>query len=469
MDLRRDARIVVVAALCAGGVPALALAQAPTDSYYNFLMGRHLESDGKATDALAALDRAAAADPKSAEIRAEIASLQYRRNLRDEAEKAAKLALTLDDQNFEANRILGLLYAGNAASDRITEAQTDAFVRDAIKYLERAVAVQQGPPDPTLNFTLGRMYTVSGQSQKGIEALKRVIEQSPYSVQARMALAQAYAAVGDFPSAIGVLEDVADDSPQALEEMGKYQMSASLFKDAIQTYTRGLQAQPNSRGLKRQRILAAFEDKQFQQAIAFAQEATSQHPDDSTFPRLQASALLKSGNAPRAIEVLETTAAKFRDADTQLMLADVYADAGRSTDAERTLRQLLANNPKDARVLNYLGYLLAENGRDLDEAIRLVNQALQGEPGRAEYLDSLGWAYYKRGDLSEAEKYLSEAAKKRPDHPEILDHLGDLYAKRGRWQDAIDIWTRALATKEEGIEPTVVQKKIDDARTRVGR
>jgi tetratricopeptide (TPR) repeat protein len=469
MDLRRDARIVVVAALFAGGVPAPALAQAPTDSYYNFLMGRHLEGDGKATDALLALERAAAADPKSAEIRAEIASLQYRRNLRDESEKAAKLALSLDDQNFEANRILGLLYAGNAASERITEAQTDAFVRDAIKYLERAVAAGEGPPDPTLHFTLGRMYTVAGQPQKGIEALKRVIEQSPYSVQARMALAQAYASVGDLPSAIASLDDVADDSPQALEEMGKYQMSASRFKDAIETYTRGLQAQPNSRRLKQQRILAAFEDKQYQQAATFAAEAQSQHQDDPTFPRLQASALLKGGNTPRAIELLEATAAKFRDADTQLMLADVYNDSGRSTDAERMLRQLLATNPTDARVLNYLGYLLAENGHDLDEAIRLVNRALQGDPGRAEYLDSLGWAYYKRGDLGEAEKYLSEAAKKRPDHPEILDHLGDLYAKRGRWQDAIDAWTKALATKEDGITPSAVQKKIDDARPRVGR
>jgi tetratricopeptide (TPR) repeat protein len=313
------------------------------------------------------------------------------------------------------------------------------------------------------------MYTVSGQPQKGIEALKRVIEQSPYSVQARMALAQAYASVGDLRSAIGTLDDVADDSPQALEEMGKYQMSASLYKDAIQTYTRGLQAQPNSRRLKQQRILAAFEDKQYQQAAAFAAEAQSQHQDDSTFPRLQASALLKTGNTPRAIELLEATAAKFKDPDTQLMLADVYNDSGRSTDAERTLRQMLASSPNDARVLNYLGYLLADNGRDLDEAIRLVNRALAGDPGRAEYLDSLGWAYYKRGDLGEAEKYLSEAAKKRPDHPEILDHLGDLYAKRGRWQDAIDIWTKALASKEEGIQPSVVQKKIDDARTRVGR
>jgi tetratricopeptide (TPR) repeat protein len=469
MDLRRDARIVVVAALLAGGAPGVAFAQAPTDPYYNFIMGRHLEGDGKATDALSALEKAAAADPKSAEIRAEIASLQFRRNLRDESEKAAKLALSLDDQNFEANRVLGLIYASSAASDRITDAQTDAFVRDSIKYLERAVTVAQGPPDPTLNFTLGRMYTASGQPQKGIEALKRVIEQSPYSVQARMALAQAYASVGDFRSAIGTLDDVADDSPQALEEMAKYQMSASLFKDAIETYTRGLAVQPQSRRLKQQRILAAFEDKQYQRAAAFAAEAQSQHQDDPTFPRLQASALLKSGNAPRAIELLEATAAKFKDADTQLMLADVYNDAGRSTDAEKMLRQLLASNPSDARVLNYLGYLLAQNGRNLDEAIGLVNKALQGDPGRAEYLDSLGWAYYKRGDLGEAEKYLSQAAQKRPDHPEILDHLGDIYAKRGKWQDAIAAWSKALATKDDSVEPAALQKKIDDARTRVGR
>jgi len=469
MDLRRDARIMVVAALIAAGVPGVAIAQAPNDPYYNFLMGRHFESDNKVTDALASLERAATGDPKSAEIRAEIASLQFRRGMRDEAEKAAKQALVLDEQNFEANRVLGLVNASAAANDRLTETQTAAYVRESIKYLERAVKVAQGPPDPNLNFTLGRMYTVSGQPQKGIEALRRVIEQSPYSPQARTALAQAYASIGDLKSAIETLDEIADDAPQLLEDMGKYQMSASLYKDAIGTYTRALQAQPNNRRFKQQRIIAAFEDKQFQQAATFAAEAQAQHPDDPSFSRLQASALIKTGNTPRAIELLESTASKFRDADTQLMLADVYNDSGRSTDAERTLRQLLVANPSDARVLNYLGYMLAQNGKDLDEAIRLVNRALLGDPGRAEYLDSLGWAYYKRGDLGEAEKYLSEAALKRPDHPEILDHLGDVYAKRGRWQEAISAWTKALASKEEGIEPAAVQKKIEDARTRVGR
>jgi tetratricopeptide (TPR) repeat protein len=109
MDLRRDARIVVVVALVAGGVPRMAIAQAPNDSYYNFLMGRHLEGEDNIPGALAALERAAAADPKAAEVRAEIARIYYRRENRDESEKAAKAALAIDDKNFEANRILGLI------------------------------------------------------------------------------------------------------------------------------------------------------------------------------------------------------------------------------------------------------------------------------------------------------------------------------------------------------------------------
>lgn len=467
---RRDARIVVVAAWVAACVPGVAFAQATQDSYYSFLMARHLESLDNAPAALAELERAAAADPKSAEVRAEIASLQLRRNQRAEAEKAAKDALALDERNGEANGVLGRLYAAAAANERNTPAQTQTFIRDAIRHLERALEVAQGPPDPQMNYMLGRMYTANGDAAKGVEALRRVVSQNPYSVQVRLALAQAHAANNDLPSAIDTLAEIADDAPGVNEEMGRLQMSAGRFKDAIATYTRGLASSPNEPRLKLQRILAAFEDRQYQQAASFAADAQRQHKNEPTFPRLQASALLRMGNSAQALELLESSAKTFpRDAETQFMLADLYSDSGRTTEAERTLRQILDINPFDDRVLNYLGYLLAQNGRDLDEAIKLVNRALQVDPGRAEYLDSLGWAHFQKGELVEAERFLSEAARKRPDHPEILDHLGDLYAKSGRWQEAIDAWTKALASKEPGIQPSVVQKKIDDARTRVGR
>src|SRR5215510_269599 len=105
MSFPRAWALAAVAVLV--GLPHLALAQS-TDSYFEFLQARRLEADGDPKGALAALERAATADPKSAEVRAEIASLHLRRNERADAEKAAKAALALDETNVEANRALGL-------------------------------------------------------------------------------------------------------------------------------------------------------------------------------------------------------------------------------------------------------------------------------------------------------------------------------------------------------------------------
>src|SRR5262245_41945134 len=192
---------VVVAALWLG-VPSLALAQT-TDAYFEFLQARRLEADGDPKGALAALERAAAADPKSAEIRAEIAALHLRRNDRSEAEKAAKAALAIDETNVEANRALGLIYATtvDSTNDRNLAQQNTAALRDAITYLERAVAGAGVTADANLQFTLGRLYIRNGNTDKAVQTLTRVIAQNPNLVQGRLLLAQALAAGKDLKGA----------------------------------------------------------------------------------------------------------------------------------------------------------------------------------------------------------------------------------------------------------------------------
>jgi tetratricopeptide (TPR) repeat protein len=470
MDLIRRARSLVVAGLCLVAAPAAGHAQTAADPYYNFLLGRQLESDGNTEGALAALERAAASDPRSAEVRAEIAALQLRNEKRDAAEKAAKEALALDGANVEANRVLGYVYARAAENQRNTSAQTAAYVRDAVRYLERAASGGEGPADPTLNLELGRLYLVSNEPQKAVQALDRVISQNPYSFRARVLLAQAYASSGDLPKAIDALEAVAQDAPQVLPALAQYQQQAGRLNDAIDTYTRALETQPTNTLVKVRRILALDDAKRYSEAATAAADAARQHPEEPAFPRLQADALSRAGDGARAIQVLEGAAKLFpADSATQLALAGLYSDAGRTADAEKLLRQMIASEPSNANALNHLGYLLARNGRDLDEAIRLVNRALEVEPGKGEYLDSLGWAYFQRGDLSQAEKYLGAAAEQLPENSEIQDHLGDLHAKQGRWADAIAAWRRALDGDGSGIQPAAVQKKIDTARTKGGR
>ena len=111
-----------------------------------------------------------------------------------------------------------------------------------------------------------------------------------------------------------------------------------------------------------------------------------------------------------------------------------------------------------------------EQRRDrLDEAIELVRKALVAEPDNGAFLDSLGWAYYRKGDLGEAERYLGQAATRLPRNSEVQDHLGDVLAKRGRLPDAVDAWTRALEGDGTDIDRAEIQKKIDDARTKLRR
>src|SRR5262245_13267462 len=360
-------------------VPQFVAAQT-TDAYFEFLQARRLEADGDAKGALSALERAATADPKSAEIRAEIASLHLRRNERADAERAAKAALALDETNVEANRVLGLLNAAavGGASEKTPPAQTAQALRDAIMYLERAVTGAGVTADANLQFQLGRLYIRSGAPDKAVQALTRVLAQNPNAVQGRLALAQAYAAGKDLKSAINVLDEILEEEPRVASALARYQEDAGLLKEAADTLTLALAIQPNSRDLKVRRIAVLLEAKDYAKAAGFAGDARKQHPDDPRFPRLQGRALFDSGDKSAGISVLESAVKTFpKDMNTLFTLADVYADAGRPVDAERSLRQLIAAEPNNASALNYLGYLLATRGEQLDEAVRLVQKALE--------------------------------------------------------------------------------------------
>lgn len=456
------------AAALAVAVAVPAAAQT-SSAYFEFLMARRLESAGDYSGALAALERAARADPASAEVRAEIASFQLRRSRNAEAEDAAQAALKLDQDNVEAHRVLGLLYAANvdALSTRGDQAEIEAMAGRALGHLER---ISRDPAAGIeILFAMGRLYLRTGDAAKAVEAFNRVVTQNPGSLQARLSLAQAYAAQGDVKSAISTLDIIVDDEPRVASTLAQLQEQAGLFKEAAANYTRALALEPTNRGLKFRRAAVLLSAGDYTRAAALAAEAQSQHAEDPRFPRLRARALFEGGDAEQAIQILEPAARAFpRDTATQLALADLYNDIGRDADAERMLRRLLEEEPANAQILNHLGYMLSERGRQLDEAVRLVQRALDVEPDNPYYLDSLGWAYFRRGNLDEAEKYLSPAAAQLPNNSEVQDHLGELMARRGRWADAIAAWTRAL-DGNGGVDRSAIEKKIQDAQGRLPR
>jgi tetratricopeptide (TPR) repeat protein len=157
------------------------------EAYFQFLMAQRLEGLGDQSGALAALNRAAAADPTSAGVRAEIASFHLRRNQRSEAESAALQALKLDENNVNAHKVLGLIYFTDVdnMNARTPRAQLETSVRNAITHLERAINDAVPGADLQVDFALGRLYLRTGEATKAVDAFARVVKQNSRSVQGR--------------------------------------------------------------------------------------------------------------------------------------------------------------------------------------------------------------------------------------------------------------------------------------------
>ncbi|MFN7966420.1 MAG: tetratricopeptide repeat protein [Acidobacteriota bacterium] len=136
--------------------------------------------------------------------------------------------------------------------------------------------------------------------------------------------------------------------------------------------------------------------------------------------------------------------------------------AGRAGEAEAAFRRLLLLEPDNDVLLNDLGWLLAKEGRSLDEAIKLLERAVQKRPEEPAYLDSLGWALHRAGRSSEALPMLRRAAQRavERDEPEIREHLGDVYFALGDSQRAKAEWGAAISLGALSRER--LQKKLDE-------
>jgi len=146
-----------------------------------------------------------------------------------------------------------------------------------------------------------------------------------------------------------------------------------------------------------------------------------------------------------AVPFLERAAA-LPGASEQVLfeLAIAQQESGRRRDAAGTLEQLLKRSPDSPDYLNFYGYLLAEDGRELARARDMIDQALATDPDNGAYIDSLGWVLYQQGDLEGALEQLIRAVNIVGDDPVVLEHLGDCLRDLGRIDEARRTYERAL-------------------------
>ena len=120
-----------------------------------------------------------------------------------------------------------------------------------------------------------------------------------------------------------------------------------------------------------------------------------------------------------------------------------YALDGKIVEMEKDFSQILANNPQHTNALNAYGYTLVDMTNRLEEGIGMINRAFALDSERPAIVDSLGWAYYRKGNLQQA-LVLIHWAYSRLQDAEIGAHYGEILWNLGYTEEAQILLNREL-------------------------
>lgn len=143
-------------------------------------------------------------------------------------------------------------------------------------------------------------------------------------------------------------------------------------------------------------------------------------------------------------------------------LSNAYVSKGDLRRGEQILEESYRESPDDISLNNDLGYLYADQGKNLEQAEKMIRKALEAEPENGAYLDSMGWVLFRLGRAEEALTYVQKSVDRGQGVGDetILDHLGDVLDKLGRQTEAVANWTKALQMARQApyADSTFIQK-----------
>ncbi len=430
------------------------------------LLGERLERRQRWADAVRAYERASAQNPKSADLRTHLAVALVSTGGEAEAGRAADLLQQIRQENPGDGRVLYWLAQAQRALGRLDDAETTA--RDLMKVAPGALT---GP------YALALALEAKQQYRQVVETLTAATAASPTPgaglevTPLLVHLGFAHFELGEYDQALAAFERARAASPNnpAIDlYVLQVKVSARRFTEAIELARKMRSARPGDQRVIRLEADALRETGKVDEGAALLSGVVDSRPGDVTAYLALAEYRSRAGQHDAALALLERAAGKFpSDSSVTFEAGAVLERQKRFADAERKFREVLAKDPLHAQALNYLGYMLADRGDRLDEAVGYIKRALEIEPHNAAYLDSLGWAYFKQNKLELAEASLKRASEQRVRDSAVQDHYGDLLFKLGRYDDAVTAWQRALAGDGDEVDRAAIDRKIQSARGKV--
>ncbi len=326
-------------------------------------------------------------------------------------------------------------------------------------------------------YRLANLYMDEGKMEKGVECYKSMFDMKLVSEPAKVyfEIGQRYFEKNDMKNALEYFLKVKEIDPNLSSTAFYLTLCYDTLNDpgnAIREAKAFLEKNPDNwvMHLALSEIYGKLKDEsQRNEEIRRVQDVLEKNVDTgSTNPKEYFLLCQMYRNQRRlgdAITVMENAKLVPMDKntmrDTHFLLANLYYENQNFDKVEEELKITLKVDPDFHEASNFLGYFFVERNMNLDEAINLIHKALKAEPQNGAYLDSLGWAYYKKAQVEGRDDYLVTALQKLLEaiqymkEPDIYEHLGDVRYSLGHWNEAISDWEKAQALyKQKSVHDT---------------
>ncbi len=410
------------------------------------------------------------------------------------AESLSRKALELTPGSLDARRTLVLSLAEQGGDQRLAEA-TEIFAkleeggrqipadrrlhsvllvrrgrpedkRRAISILESLVQIpQQAQPRDRLQLAAlyeeekriqpayEQMWTVARQPNalpphlvSFVEFLFRNVKEQPqFAARAETTLGRLEADPATMVSALRLrLEWAKKSNPDEARQKGAVQSTIDRF---VKLRLKEVKDEAARKDVFTGLLMLLIRESLLDQAVRMCRESSPL--DKASSAACLAAALTVSHDADELIKLAdplfaEVSKAKSDDVDLVFSLANLHYVHGRRNEAVESYRKVLALQPKHKLAANNLALALSDDPSGLDEALKIVKQALEALGPDAGLLDTHAIVLLRQKKAGDARKILEESTESNESDPLHLLHLAAAYRGEGETEKARRAFQKAL-------------------------
>ena len=346
-------------------------------------------------------------------------------------------------------KVLGFLEAKN---NNITE---------AVKAYSEAAELD--PEDPNVFLNLARLYQMSGETGRAIEALEAEALDGKRDAAILLELSELYKSRGNLEKYQKYLADALKMEPENLESRLKLAESLLESRDQGEAERELLAVlEKNPENLQaRLMLIGILEKKPDKTPLIRQYEYLVEHGvEDKVFKYNLGVLYFQAREYDRAEKMMRAVIKQDpEDFEAHEYLFEIQLAQKDGRGAFKQARELIKLRPDEDGPYEYIFNYLDE-ARNYKLMLSESRKWIQSRPESIRFREIMALAQIKLGRLSDAAKTYEEIYTLQPGDLEILFNLGSIYEAQGRLNDAMSAYSRILEADPENSRAAEARLRI---------